>query len=221
MIKQKRILLIGISDDTKTIIDIIEGQKEYIIFGLIDPIKKNIKQFCGYEILGSLKDLPHLMKEYHIFGGMITNGLNDERFKWVKEIKKRSVRFHFITVLHPDAIIGKNVSIDEGTFVGVGTVLNADAQIGKHCMISDNVVIGHDGVLKDFTSVASKTTIGGGTTLQAFVTILMGVNIIQKITIGEHAVIEAGSTVISNIADRKLAMGIPAKEIGFISTDKK
>lgn len=133
--------------------------------------------------------------------------------------------WHFSHVCS-DAVIGDHVSIGQGCFVANG------AKIGNKCKIQNNVSI-YDGVILEdgvfcgpsvvFTNVYNprsfvsrkseykSTLVKTGATLGANCTIVCGT------IIGEYAFIGAGSVVTSDIKNFALVVGVPARQIGWMS----
>ena len=123
-------------------------------------------------------------------------------------------------------IIGENCSLGQNVFIGDNVI------IGNNCKIQNNVSI-YDGVsLEDyvfcgpsmvFTNVINprsefpkknqfkKTIVKKGVTFGANSTIVCG------ITVGEYAFIGAGSLVHKNIKPYSLVVGVPFKQIGWVS----
>lgn len=123
-------------------------------------------------------------------------------------------------------MIGAECSFGQGVYVG------NDVTIGDRCKIQNHVSI-YDAVhLEDevfcgpsmvFTNVYNpraavvrkneyrKTVVRRGATLGANCTIVCGV------TIGRHAFIGAGAVVTADVPDFALVVGVPAKQIGWMS----
>ena len=124
------------------------------------------------------------------------------------------------------ARIGKNVSLGQNVFIG------NKVQIGDNCKIQNNVSI-YDNVTLDegvfcgpsmvFTNVYNPrslierkkeyrdTHVERGATLGANCTIICGVSI------GEFAFIGAGAVITKNVKPYSLMVGVPAKQIGWMS----
>ncbi len=124
------------------------------------------------------------------------------------------------------AKIGKNVSLGQNVFVG------NKVQIGDFCKIQNNVSV-YDSVTLEsgvfcgpsmvFTNVYNPrslierkdeyrdTHVAHGATLGANCTILCGVKI------GMFAFVGAGAVVTSDVKPYALVVGIPAKQIGWMS----
>ena len=124
------------------------------------------------------------------------------------------------------AKIGEGVSLGQNVFVG------NKVNIGDRCKIQNNVSVYDNVTLEEgvfcgpsmvFTNVYNPrslierkneyrdTLIKKGTTLGANCTIVCGV------TIGEYAFVGAGAVVNKDVPPYALMVGVPAKQIGWIS----
>ena len=133
--------------------------------------------------------------------------------------------WHFAHVC-AGAKIGTGVSLGQSVFVGNQVV------IGNHCKIQNNVSIYENVTLEEgvfcgpsmvFTNVYNPralierkaeykdTLIKKGATLGANCTIVCGV------TVGEYAFIGAGAVVNKDVKPYALMVGLPAKQIGWMS----
>lgn len=208
----KNILVFGAGGHAKVIIDIIEKQGIYHISGIIDDNKSvqgNI--VCGYQVIGSLEELPNIKKD--IYGGIIAIGNNYQRAKVSSLITDILPAFKFITAIHPFTAIARCVTIGEGTVVMAGAVINTDSFVGKHCIINTRASLDHDNIIGDFATIAPNAVTGGNVKVGSFSTIALGANVIHGRTIGEHTIVGAGSTVVKDIPSYVVAYGTPARVI--------
>lgn len=141
------------------------------------------------------------------------------------EIGEGSRVWHFAHVCG-GAKIGKAVSLGQNVFVG------NKVEIGDHCKIQNNVSIYDNVTLEEgvfcgpsmvFTNVYNpralierkaeykNSLIKKGATLGANCTIVCGV------TVGEYAFIGAGAVVNKDVKPYALMVGVPAKQIGWMS----
>ncbi len=219
--EKQNIIIIGASGHSKVVIDIIERLNNYIIIGLIDTYKTKRSKIFQYKILGTEDNLYSLIKEFHINAGIIAIGDNRLRKNIHKKITKMIPDFEFISAIHPNAIIGKNVKIGKGTVIMPGVIVNSDSKIGENCILNTKSSLGHDGIMKNFSSLAPNATVGGNTIIGIGTAICLGANVLQNITIGNHSIIGAGSLVNRDIGDNKMAYGIPAKYVRTINEEEK
>jgi len=207
----KKILVIGDSSFTKVIINLIEDEGEFEIFGVIDCLNVGNK-FSNYDIVGTKEDIPRLLDENDIYGGVLAIDNN-----WMCKVVYDKIlliysKFNFITVIHPTAIIGKNVIIGRGTLVMAGVVVNSDSVIGEFCLLKMQSSLGHEGIMEDFSSLSFGVITGGNLKLGTFSNISFSTSVIENIKIGAHSFIGAGSLVLNNIPSFTVAFGIPAKK---------
>lgn len=124
------------------------------------------------------------------------------------------------------AKIGKGVSLGQNVFVGNRVVIGDKCKIQNNVSVYDNVTL-EEGVFCGpsmvFTNVYNPrslierkseyrdTLVKKGATLGANSTIVCG------ITIGEFAFIGAGAVVNKDVESYALMVGVPAKQIGWMS----
>lgn len=206
----KEIIIIGSSGHASVIIDIIKSMIEcgddLIIKGLLDD-RKDLKEFMGYKILGTVDDW-HLFNTQNI-EFIIGIGNNNIR----KSIANKLTSIKFFTAIHSSALIGSNVKIKQGTVVMQNAVVNANTTIGEHCIINSSSVVEHDNIIYDFVHISPSTTLCGG--VRVGDTTHIGANsvVIPGIKIGSNTIIGAGSSVIKDISSNVVAVGCPAKII--------
>jgi len=103
--------------------------------------------------------------------------------------------------VHPDAQLGKNVTVEafayiygdtqigEGTWVGPGAVIMEGARIGKNCKIFPGAVISAIPQDLKFKGEESITVIGDNTTIRECVTINRGTAAVGKTVIGNNCLV--------------------------------
>jgi len=133
--------------------------------------------------------------------------------------------WHFVHVCG-GAQIGKGVSLGQNVFVGNNVVIGDKCKIQNNVSVYDNVTL-EEGVFCGpsmvFTNVYNPrslierkneyrdTLVKKGATLGANCTVVCGV------TIGEYAFIGAGAVVNKDVKPYALMVGVPAKQIGWMS----
>lgn len=125
-----------------------------------------------------------------------------------------------------NAVIGEKCSLGQNVFVGNKVQIGNNVKIQNNVSVYDNVVLESDvfcGPSMVFTNVYNprsafsrkdefrETLVKQGATLGANCTIVCG------IIVGEFAFVGAGAVVNQNVAPFALMVGVPAKQIGWMS----
>ncbi len=209
----QNVVIFGASGHGSVVLDCIEKEAKFKVVGFIDSFKSIGAEVNGYTVLGNEYDLPELIEKYKIFGGIVAIGDNWTRSLVVDRILKIESQFNFISAIHPNAQIGKDVQIGNGSVIMPGVTVNANAIIARHCILNTNSSLDHDGFMNKFSSLAPNVCVGGNFILGRGSAICLGTNIIENITVGEYSVIGSGSLLVGNVSDCLLVYGAPAKII--------
>ncbi|CAH0143358.1 acetyltransferase [Peribacillus simplex] len=205
----KKIVIIGAGGHSKVVQDIVEAMGEYRLMAILDDQYEVLKR-KGNVYFGPILSYRSLFIHFEC-KVIIAIGRNDLRLKIVNELNLDVMDYG--TVIHPTAIVGKNVSIGKGTVIMPNVVLNAGARVGNHVIVNTSSVIEHDTHLDDFIHIAPSATLTGAVKVGTGTLIGAGSTVIPSITIGEWCKVGAGSTVIKDIPNASTAVGSPARII--------
>jgi len=217
---KQNIVIFGAGNTSRVVIDIIEREDKYKIIGIINKGDGKMT-ISNYEVLGDESILKYLLHEKQLYGGIVGPADNYTRFKIVEKIKSSVPEFNFITAIHPNAVIAKNVSIGLGTYIMAGVVINSGAKIGNNCLLNTKSSFDHDSQMDDFSSLAPGVTIGGSVKIGKLSAISLGANVINDLSIGESTVIGCGATVTRNMPSNVVAYGVPCRVIRSRTIDEK
>lgn len=117
----------------------------------------------------------------------------------------------FISLIHPDSIIGMNVSIGRGAIICPKVVVTCDISIGDFVTINCHSSVGHDARIGDWTTISGHCDITGQCKLGEMVFVGSGARIVPLKTVGDHATVGAGSVVIRHVAPETKVFGNPAR----------
>lgn len=121
--------------------------------------------------------------------------------------------FELITLIHPTAVIGSDVTIGNGSVIMPGAIINAKSIIGNGVIINSGAIIEHECTIGDFAHICPGVAIAGGSLVGERSWIGIGSSIIQNITIKPDITIGAGSVVVKDILEGSLAYGNPCRVV--------
>lgn len=120
----------------------------------------------------------------------------------------------YARVIHPEASIGKNVTLGNNILIMAGVVITANARIGNHVVVLPNTVIHHDVVVSDYTLIAANCTLAGNVNIAANCYIGASSSIKNGVSINEKTLVGIGANVISTVEENEIVIvGNPAKQL--------
>ena len=128
-----------------------------------------------------------------------------------EKLARRMSWVNWLTVVHPNAYVHDSVRLGPGTVVFAGVVVQPDAKIGAHCIINTGATVDHGCVIGDFCHLAPGCNLGGSVTLAEGVFMGIGSVAIQSTNVGAWTAVGAGAAVVTDLPDRVLAVGVPAR----------
>lgn len=132
-----------------------------------------------------------------------------------------------------DAVLGENCVVGRGAYIGTGVHLGDNCKIQNYALVyepadlEDGVFVGPAAVLTN--DLYPRAINADGTQKSASdwdhvgVTIKRGASIgaravcVAPVTIGEWALVAAGSVVTKDVPAHALMVGVPARQIGWVS----
>lgn len=206
----KKVIIFGASGHAKVIADIVIKSGDEVV-GFLDDnldIQGNII-INGLKVLGTTNE--ENVNKY-IDDCYFIIGIGGNRIRKIINDKYPNIKWY--TAIHPNATIGIDVKIGEGSVIMAGAVINPGTVIGKHCIINTCSSIDHDNIIEDYVHVSPGTHIAGTVRVGEGTWICAGVTVINNVTIGNNNIIGAGATVIKNITDNDSTfVGVPVKKI--------
>jgi len=117
----------------------------------------------------------------------------------------------FLTIVHPTAVVGKNVRLGHGVVLCPGVTLTCDIEVGDMVMVNCRSSVGHDVCIGDWCTISAHCDLTGCTKLGRGVFMGSGARVIPGRSIGRGAVVGAGSVVIRSVAAEQKVFGNPAR----------
>lgn len=202
----KRLIIIGAGGHGKVIADIALKNNQYNEICFLDDIK--VSEKCmGFNVIGKVNDVYDYINDYDIF---VAIGDSNIREKLIRDLKQQGAAIP--TLIHPNAVIAKNVSIGLGTVVMAGAIINPDTTIGEGCIINTSSSIDHDCVIKDYVHISVGVHLAGNILVNEHTWVGIGACIKNNTSISERVIIGAGAVVVNNIEEKGTYIGVPARK---------
>ncbi len=174
---------------------------KYNILGFIDDTKDiGEKVIEDLEIVGSLKEVKK------------TQQYNDKKINLLfaigyGDMQKREVAFHnainagydFESLIHPNAMVEKNVKLGVGVYVSAGAVVDQYSIIGDATYIDIGVLISEDVCISTNNFIAAGTTIGGHVKIGKNNFIGMNTTVVDNLTISDNNIINSRAFIYRKI----------------------
>lgn len=206
-----RVLILGASGHGRVVADAITSRNDHELVGFVDCTYSALDLILGYPLLGSDTDIARIVGEHSVDGIVVAVGDNWTRAAIIDRLTTILPHVHFPAILHASAVVGKQVSIAEGSVIMAGAILNPGVTIGRHAIVNTAACVDHDSEISAFASVAPRVTCGGAVFVGQHTAIGIGATAIHGVRIGEHVVIGAGAVVIDSIPAYTVALGVPAR----------
>lgn len=203
--------MLGAGGHAKSVIASIESIGEYNIVGFIDSLDKKEYRYKNYRVLGQDKDLNKIYKSgiqyaFITIGYMGKDGTRVNLYKKLKQIG-----YNLPVIVDKSAIIENNAYIEEGSYIGKRAIVNSDAVINRMCIINTNAVVEHECNIGAFSHISVGAVICGNSKIGEECFIGANSTVIQNIFIGNQVIVGAGAVVTSNLIEKCVAVGVPAK----------
>lgn len=141
---------------------------------------------------------------------MIAIGDSENRLNWYLSLPSETKYFTFI---HPSAIIGHDVTIGDGSFIGANSIITTNVVIGKHALLNRSNHIGHDTEAGICLSMMPGSIISGNCKLGDSVYVGTNASIKQGIKITNSVTIGLNAGVVKNINEPGVYVGTPSKKL--------
>ncbi|WP_404445989.1 acetyltransferase [Sutcliffiella horikoshii] len=205
---KNKLLIIGASGHGKVVADIALKMNKWQSIAFLDD-DKSIKSSMDLEVIGTSEDVFTHINEYEIFVG-IGNNTTRQRIHEMLETIDASIP----VLIHPNAVIGNQVEIENGTVVMAGVVVNCCTKIGKSCIINTGSTIDHDSCIKDYVHISPGAHLAGTVKVGQGSWLGIGSVVSNNISIISRCIVGAGSVVVKDILESGTYVGVPARKIG-------
>ena len=203
----RKIVLIGLSGNTREIFEAVEA--EFEISAILSDDPAHAPDFEGVPVvpLSQAHDFPDAQFVFLI--GSQTS--YRQRAALIARLAIPQDRY--ARIIHPRATVSRFAQLGAGTVLHCGVTLTSNAVLGAHVMVLPHSVIHHDVRIGDHSLIGSNVTIAGAVEIGESCYIASACSIRNGVRIGNGALIGMGANVLNDVAPGAVMVGNPAREI--------
>lgn len=206
------VVVIGAGGHAKVLIDALRLRGVSVSRAVDADPQKHGLSILGVTVTGGDDDIFRLRpNEVCLVNGIGSVGLPERREEIYFKFGQRGYRF--LGVVHPSAVVARDVVLAEGAQVMAGAVIQAGSRIGRNTVVNSRSCVDHDCIVGDHVHIAPGVTLSGGVRVADGVHIGTGATVIQGISIGKRSLVAAGALVIRDVAGNSTVMGVPARPL--------
>jgi sugar O-acyltransferase (sialic acid O-acetyltransferase NeuD family) len=142
---------------------------------------------------------------------MIAVANSKDREEIVNQLPSNTKYFSFI---HPTAqVIGDDITIGVGSFIGMNTILTTNIKLGEHTLLNRGNQIGHDTIIGNYFSAMPGAIVSGNVTIEDCVYMGTNSSIKEKMIVCSRVIIGSNAAVVKHITKSGTYVGVPTKKI--------
>ncbi len=203
---KNKLLIIGASGHGKVVADIAINMHIWQEISFLDD-NENIKSSLDIPVIGRSNEAYAYISEYDI---IVAIGNNEIREKIQSQLENAGAKIP--KLIHPDAILGEQVDVGDGTVVMAGAVINCSSKIGKGCIVNTGATIDHDNIVEDYVHISPGVHTAGNVAIGKGTWMGIGSVVSNNVRIISGCIIGAGSVVVRDIKDTGTYVGVPARK---------
>lgn len=196
-----RLIIIGASGHGKVVADIarLNGYSDIVFLDNNSEITK----CASYPVLGPDTMTAELQGDVFV---AIGNAVNR------RKLMEREQNRFFPVLIHPQAVVAKDVVIGKGTVVMGGTVINPNTKIGQGVIINTASSVDHDCEIEDYVHVSVGAHLCGTVRVGMGTWVGAGAIVSNNVDICADSMIGAGAVVVKNITEAGTYIGVPVRK---------
>lgn len=211
----KSVVIVGAGGFAREVLEIFKAHnkisKDYDILGFVDDdTELHGKVINNCPVLGGLDWIKEHSDGYSL-GCVCAIGTPETRKRVVERLQ--DIGIDFCNAIHPSVIICDFVELGQDVIIQAGSILAVNSKIGDHVHINFDATIGHDAIIGSYCTIAPGAHINGEDHFGQGVDVGTGATFLQQVSIGSWSTIGAGAVVTTDIPEKVVAVGVPAKVI--------
>lgn len=210
----KPVIVLGAGGHGKVILDML-GVRRHKVLGITDTdVRKHGREIQNVLVIGDDVSILQWNPE-DIFLANGIGSIADTAFRYKVYNFFSDKGYEFISLVHPGAIIAKDVILGKGVQIMAGAIVQPSCSIGDNSIINSGAIIEHDCKIAEHVHIAPGCVLSGGVAIGANSHIGTGAVLIQGIHVGKECLIGAGAVVVKDVSDGQTVMGVPARAVDY------
>ncbi len=205
----KNLILLAAGGHGRVLLDAMLAQN-LVVQGVLDPALPVGSRVLQHTVLGA-DDwlLERRSDEFLLANGVGTLPGSSQRRLLFERWK--AAGFGFASVCHPAAVVGRDVTLMQGSQIMAGAIVQTGAEIGENTVVNTGARVDHDCRLGSHVFIGPGAVLCGGVSIAANAFVGAGAVLVQGIVVGEGAVVGAGAVVTRNVDAGVQVLGNPAR----------
>lgn len=202
---KKKLAIIGAGGHGKVCADIALKMKSWDDIVFLDNSKKS-SQVLRLDVIDVISNWHNYKTDYDFF---VALGNNRTREMMIDELENGHATI--ATLIHPSAILGEEVVVNQGTVIAAGVIVNSFSTIGKGVILNTACTVDHDNQINDFVHISPGAHLAGTVRVGRRSWIGIGSIIRNNTDVCDDVVVGAGGVVIKDIYENGTYFGVPVR----------
>lgn len=204
-----RVLIIGAGGHAQVVADIVKsmgraGAALTVAGFLDDDARLWGRRILGAPVLGPTDATPRCPFDALVVG----IGSNPVRRTIALRWQERGGAF--VTLVHPSAVVAKDVVLGPGTVLCAGAIVNTGSRIGSHAILNTACSVDHHNIIADFAHIAPGARLGGDVQVAEGTLVGIGAIVLPQRYVAAWACVGAGAVVTRSVESSQTVIGVPA-----------
>lgn len=194
------LILLGAGGHARACIDVIEGQGQYRIAGLVGAPAEVGSAVLGYPVLGSDADLPELARQYR--HALVAVGqLRSPALRRALYGQALALGMELPAIVSPRAQVSAHARVGSGSIVMHGALIGPGARVGENCIINTRAVVEHDAEVGADCHISTGAILNGGVRVGAGSFVGSGSIVREGLQLGQDCIVGMAQSVRHDVAD--------------------
>lgn len=206
----EKLAIIGTRDLAYQITHFVTTDNKYDVVGYIDNIEQKGSIINNRPVLGNVAEAEEL---YHAGKfDCVLIGIGYTRFDLRQSIyEELKGKVPFGKFIHSTCYVDPTAKIGEGCVFYPNCIIDLNADIRENVFFNWGSGVGHDAIMHPHSFIAANVLIAGGSEVGMRCMIGNGVTFIDHIHVCDDVTIGGGATVVKDITESGIYIGMPAK----------